>query len=243
MEKSPQAEGIIDKSSIVPIYYQLKEYIKDQIKNGVWKAEELIPSERELTEQFQINRMTVRQSITELVHEGFLRKQRGVGTFVTQPPSGRSLAKLTSFSTDILNLKPGSRLLAMNVIPAPQKTKEQLGLSDELQIIEIIRIRTADNEPIALEQVHLIYDKASPLLNENFENRSIYKILEEVCGYRLTRVAQTIEIAACTPEEAAHLDIDPTDAALLMERVTYLENGEPIEFARCIYRADRYELT
>ena len=76
---------MIDKSSPIPVYYQLKEDILKKIREGVWKVGQCIDSERELSENYGVSRMTIRQALGELVQEGILVREKGKGTFVCEP--------------------------------------------------------------------------------------------------------------------------------------------------------------
>ena len=72
----------IDRSSPIPIYYQLKTLIREQIESGVWRPGDRIPTEQELCRIYGISRAPVRQALKELVHEGLLIRRPGAGTFV-----------------------------------------------------------------------------------------------------------------------------------------------------------------
>jgi GntR family transcriptional regulator len=236
---------IINKNSVVPIYYQLKEYIKDQIDSENLNVGEMIPSERELAEEFEINRMTVRQAVNELVNEGHLRRQRGVGTFVSKSKINQGLSRLSNFTTDMMNkgMKPGAKLLSMEVIPAPKKIAAKLQIPEGEQVVELFRLRIADGEPMALERSYLPYSKVSPIMNEDMEKQSLYKVLEEKCQLKLLRALQTIEISYSNPTDAHYLEIGPDSPVLLIERVTFLEDDQPIECVSSIYRSDRYKFS
>src|SRR5690349_24938010 len=106
----------------LPRYYQLKEIIRERIMAGEWEPGALIPSERELCEQYGISRMTARQSITELVNEGYLYREQGKGTFVAQPKITQSLTTLTSFTEDMKARaqRPITRVLSREMYPADQ---------------------------------------------------------------------------------------------------------------------------
>jgi len=238
-------KNVINKSSAVPIYYQLKKYIIEQIENGSWKQEEIIPSERELSEEFEISRMTVRQAINELVNEGILYRKRGMGTFVAKPKVDQGLSKLTNFTTDMLNrgMKPGSKVLGTTIIPASGKIAEKLNLNPDEEVVELIRLRLADDEPMALEHSFLPHKKIYPILNHSLENKSLYELLKKECNLHLASAKQTIEISYSGPKEAKLLEIDPDTPVLLIERVTYIDTGEPVEFVKSFYRADRYKFS
>lgn len=235
---------VIDKDSVIPLYFQVKEYLKNQIQSGVYTESEMIPSERELSEEFGINRLTVRQAINELVQEGFLYRQRGVGTFVSKPKIEQPLARLTNFSTDMMNrgITPGAQVVSMKVVPAGKYVASQLKIDQGTNVIELVRVRTADGEPMALEKSCLVYDLTKELLGMEMENVSLYKTLETVCGIKLVRAIQSIEIASIRPEEAPLLDIDPRDPVMQIERTTFTQDSDkPVEYVCSYYRADRYK--
>jgi GntR family transcriptional regulator len=236
----------VDKRSIVPLYYQLKEYVKNQIETNRYKVDELIPSERELSEHFEINRMTVRQAINELVQEGLLQRQRGVGTFVSKVKINQPLTKLTNFSSDMLNkgIVPGARHLSMEIIPATKSIAAYLKITEGEDVIELVRVRTGDGEPMALERSYLVHELARPIVGLNMENVSLYQTLEEQCGLHLVRAQQSIEISYVNPADAHYLEIGQDEAVLLIERITYSEQMErPVEFVKSIYRGDRYKFS
>jgi len=241
-----EAKGIIDKNSVVPLYFQVKEYLRSQIQTGAYTTDELIPSERELAEEFEINRLTVRQAINELVQEGLLYRQRGIGTFVSAPKIEQPLMKLTNFSTDMRNrgIVPGALVVSMNIIPATKQIATQLQIEVDDQVLELVRLRTADGEPMALERSCLVYDHVRSLYGMDMENVSLYQMLESVCGLKLVKAIQTIEVAAVYPEEAGILEIGQHDSVMLFQRTTYAEGmDKPVEYVRSLYRADRYKFT
>ncbi|MNB69877.1 HTH-type transcriptional repressor YvoA [compost metagenome] len=240
------AKGAIDKTSVVPLYHQVKELIKTEIQSGSYKVDELIPSEREFAEEFEINRLTVRQAINELVQEGLLYRQRGVGTFVSKPKIEQPLTRLTNFSEDMRGrgLSPGAQVVSMEIVPAGRRIAERLGIGEGQQVIELFRIRTASGEPLALERSYLVYDLAHTLYGMNMENASLYQMLEDVCGLKLVRAEQTIEVALAREDEAGMLEIELHDAMMLIERTTYTEGRDtPVEYVRSLYRGDRYKFS
>ncbi|WP_058302834.1 GntR family transcriptional regulator [Gorillibacterium timonense] len=243
MNKSYRA---VDKTSIVPLYHQVKEYLKNQIGSNVYKVDEMIPSERELSEQFEINRLTVRQAINELVQEGLLYRQRGVGTFVAMPKIEQPLTKLTNFSSDMHSrgLAPGAQVVSMEVIPASKPISMQLQIPEGEQVIELVRVRTANGEPLALERSYLVYELAHGLYEMNMENASLYQMLEDICGLKLVKALQTIEVSTARQDEAGILDIGQHDPVMLIERTTFTEgSNRPVEYVRSLYRGDRYKFS
>ncbi len=94
---------MIDKNSPIPIYYQLELQIRQFIESEQLQPGDILPSEREFTEKYNISRMTVRQAINNLVSEGLLYRQKGKGTFIAEQKFEQDLSGLTSFSEDMKN--------------------------------------------------------------------------------------------------------------------------------------------
>jgi GntR family transcriptional regulator len=238
--------SVIDKDSVVPIYHQLKIFIKEQINNDVWKNDEMILSERELSEEFGISRMTVRHAVNDLVSEGILYRKRGMGTFVAKPKINQGLTKLSNFTSDMerRGLKPGAKVLHTKIIQATKKIAENLQIKENDNVVELLRLRLADNEPMALERSFLPYGKVHPILETSLENKSLYKELLEKCNIKLVLAKQTIEISyASRIEDAKILEIDLDTPVLLIERTTFMDDHTIVEYVQSLYRADRYKFS
>ncbi len=232
---------MINKNSPVPIYHQLEEYIKQQIENGLLKEDALIPSEREFAERFQISRMTVRQAINNLVSEGYLKRQKGRGTFVSKKKVEQELQGMTSFTEDMLSrgMTPSSALLSFQIIPADQKIAANLKTTENASVYKLKRIRLADGAPMALETAYIPVEIVPGLTEEN-SNLSLYQYIEENLSLSISEAKQEIEASIANNLDAEALAITEGDPILLIERISYLENGTPFELVKSTFRADRY---
>jgi GntR family transcriptional regulator len=232
---------MINKNSPVPIYHQLEEYIKHQIENGVLAEESIIPSEREYAELFQISRMTVRQAINNLVSEGYLKRQKGRGTFVTKKKVEQELQGMTSFTEDMLSrgMNPSSILLSFQITATDKKTALALKIEEEDSVYIIKRIRLADGAPMALETAYIPV-KIVPGLTEENSNLSLYQYIEENLALSISEATQEIEASTADQLDAETLEITIGAPILLIERISYLQEGIPFELVKSTFRADRY---
>ena len=232
---------MINKQSPIPIYHQLENFLKEQIENRTLLPDEMIPSEREYAERYEISRMTVRQALNNLVSEGFLYRQKGKGTFVSKKKIEQDLEWLTGFTEDMLarGMTPSSRLLSFKIIPADIQVSTQLKISEKDSIYEIVRVRLADGIPMALEYTYVPADVVPGLTEEN-SNRSLYEYIETNSSHRISEAYQEIEAAAARESEAELLEVSEGAPVLLMMRTASLDDGTPFEFVKSIYRADRY---
>ncbi len=233
---------LLNKQSPLPIYRQLKELLREKIAGGEWSPGTMIPSERELSEQYAISRMTARQAVVELAREGILYREQGKGTFVAEPKFQQALVSLTSFTEDMhtRGLRSGSRVLRLEYIIAPLLVVQALQIAPNEKIIALERLRLAEDEPIALESCYLHFQNAQNLLDEKFENHSLYKLLSQKYGITPTRAQQRVEADLCNFKEKEFLKIEEGAPVLRNKRISYDQWGRAFEYTESAYRADRY---
>ncbi|GHO88797.1 GntR family transcriptional regulator [Dictyobacter formicarum] len=226
----------------LPRYYQLKEIMREKIRLGEWKPGDLIPSERELGEQYGISRMTARQAITELVNEGLFYREQGKGTFVSRHKITQQLLHLTGFTEDIRarGQRPGTKVLTAKMSPADETTAERLRIKPGQPIFYLQRLRLADGEPLAVEISHLSFMGCEKLLEEDLEQNSLYRLLETRYGLPLMEAEQEIEAGLFDEASAQLLKVPVNSAALFTRRTTYTERDTPIEYARAMYCGNKY---
>src|SRR5436309_10426913 len=117
----------LERSNPLPLYYQLKEVLKEQIHAGHLAPHTSIPSEPELVNSYHVSRATVRQALAELVHEGLLYRQHGKGTFVCEPRVQQTVSELSSFTeeTQRRGKRPGGLLLVSELVRGCENVREQ----------------------------------------------------------------------------------------------------------------------
>jgi GntR family transcriptional regulator len=233
---------MLDRSSPIPLYYQLKERLTQQIESGVWAAETQLPSERELCGLFGISRITVRQALDQLVTEGRLVRSHGRGTFVALTPIRKPLLPLAGFTEDMTSRgqRPGARVLRFEVLPAPALVAHELQLMPGQAMIVLKRLRVADAAPMAVETVHAPARLFPGLLDEDLENRSFYDLLRRRYGVSAARASQSWQAVAAPRIDAKLLGVRTGSPVLRIRRTTYDQKGRPFEYLESFYRGDRY---
>jgi GntR family transcriptional regulator len=226
-----------------PLYLQLKDSLVAEITSGRYRSNQRLPSERELSIQFKVSRMTVRQALLELVRDGTIYTRVGKGTFVAEPKIDQQLRALTGFSQDVRARggKPSSRVLEARVIPATLDVAAALRLAPEAEVILLARLRLADSMPLAVETAYLPLVLFPRLLNHNFARESLYDVLETEYKLTLIQAEQSIEAALAAPREIELLKLIPPAAVLKMQRLTFSSGGVPVEYVLSTYRGDRYK--
>jgi GntR family transcriptional regulator len=233
---------MIDKRSPVPIYYQIEAHIRDLIEKNQLQPGDAIPSEREFTETFEVSRMTVRQAISNLVNDGTLYRQKGKGTFVAEQKIEQPLQGVTSFTEEMIKrgMVPGSHLLSFSTIAATDEIASMLRVELSSPVYEIKRIRLADKKPMALEWTYISEQLVQDLTADKVM-QSLYSYIEEKTGLQITNANQVIEADIAGQDEVEHLNMKKGAPILLIHRNAFLENGQPFEWVKSVYRADRYK--
>ncbi len=227
----------------LPLYLQLKQMIQTQIASGVMHPGDRVPSERELSDRFGMSRMTARQALLELVREGFLYREQGRGTFVAHRKVNQGLLGVTSFTEDMRarGLVPESIGLNQVLELADAEAREQLQLDLGAMVVRLKRLRLGDGRPMALEEAllpaHLVPGLETHSLDGDF---SLYAYLREH-GILFQRAHQTLEAVLAESDHAEFLGVLPGAPLLLLERLSYNHEGQPLEFVRAYYRADRFK--
>jgi GntR family transcriptional regulator len=233
---------MLDRSSPIPLYHQLKEEISRLIDNGTWSPETQLPGERDMCDRFGISRITVRQAIHQLVSEGRLLRAHGRGTFVAHSPLRKWLLPLVGFSEDIASRgqRPGARVLRFEVVPAPSIVARELHLAEGDRVVVLKRLRLADGVPMAVETVHAPESMFPGLVKESLENRSFYALLERRYGIRPARAWQDWQAVACPRPDAKLLGIRAGSPVLQIGRTTFEPGGRAFEYLASFFRGDRY---
>ena len=202
-----------------------------------------IPSERRLSAEYGMSRLTVRAALDELVREGYLVRRHGSGTFVGEPKIAQQLT-LTSFSEDMRRrgMVPGSRMIELRTVHAGASLGRALHVSPDARVVCIRRVRLADDETMAIETLHVPAALVPGLTRTELENASFYELLAQRYGVVIASGIQTIEPTVTNEEESELLGVPLHSPAFLFERTSRSDDGEIVEFVRSLYRGDRYRL-
>src|SRR6266498_2028626 len=183
----------------------------DQLQVG-----QAIPSERRLSTELGVSRLTLRAALGDLVRDGYLERRHG--------------------------MVAGSRTIELKEIHAGAAVGRALMVSPDARVVLIRRLRLADGEPMALETLHVPAALVPGLTREALENASFYELLEKHYGVVVESGVQSIEPTVTNEEESELLGVPLHSPAFLFERTSRTADGETVEFVRSLYRGDRYRL-
>jgi GntR family transcriptional regulator, N-acetylglucosamine utilization regulator len=233
---------MLDRNSPIPLHSQLRATIDRKIESGEWTPEAQVPSERELCEQFQVSRITVRQALHQLVTDGRLIRIHGRGTYVATSPLKKQLLPLVGFSEDMLQRgqRPGARVLRFEAATASLAVAQALRLSAGENVVVLRRLRLANGRPMALETVYIPEHMVPNLLEESLEDRSLYQLLRQKYGIRPARAVQQWQAVPCPAADSKLLDVKKASPVLQIQRTTFNADGRPFEYLESFFRGDRY---
>ncbi len=233
----------LDKSSHIPLYLQLTAQLTHKIEAGELRPGDKVDSEREISEILKISRITSRQAIQELLKSGMVYREQGRGTFVAEPAI-RNVQGFTSFTENMLKLglKPSSQILLQEVIPAEEPLAGLLHIPPGDPALHLVRLRTADGRPVAIQDAYLPHKICAGLEHEPLTGVSLFTILKQRYGVYPAWTEAVVEAASAIPEDAHRLGLKPGEPVLVVRGITFNESFEIVESVRTIYPSRGFTL-
>jgi GntR family transcriptional regulator len=234
---------IIDRESPIPLYYQLKELLAGRITSGEWQPGDMLPTEEQLQEQYELSRTTVRQALKELELEGKISRYRGRGTFVSKPKISHSFDpqfNLTAFLTQ-QGMEPGWLVLSAGWVPVAPEVAERLNLEPGSRVYQLRRLRMANDEPIGYHITHVIPELAETIDENRLDRGGSLDYLHGPGQLEESYANRTIEAILASEEMAKLLDVVKGSPILLIRRRVFNSEGVPVEDMRAMYRGDRFQ--
>ncbi|MDX3072150.1 GntR family transcriptional regulator [Streptomyces sp. NPDC088354] len=237
--ESAPLEFEVDRSSPVPLYYQLAQQLEGAIEHGRLAPGSLLGNEIELAGRLGLSRPTVRQAIQSLVDKGLLVRRRGVGTQVVHSQVKRPL-ELSSLFDDLqaAGQSPATRVLRNDAVAASAEVAAALGIAEGSEVRVLHRLRLTHGEPMA-HMCNYLPPGLIDLDTARLEATGLYRMMR-AAGITLHSARQSVGARSATVEEGELLGEDPGAALLTMSRTTYDDTGRAVEYGTHIYRASRY---
>ncbi|MCR2044438.1 GntR family transcriptional regulator [Anaerosalibacter massiliensis] len=232
----------VNKKSRIPLYYQLMDIIVEMIEIENLKEDDKLPSERELCEQYDVSRSTVRQAIQELEKEGYIYREHGKGTFVSPKKLKQDLLGFYSFTEEMKKMgkKPKSKVLNFKVIKCNEKIAKKMKLEIGDKVYEFTRLRLADNEPMMLETSYVPCNRFPDLTKKELQEKPMYDIFTGKYDASFTRAEEIFQSVLTRSFEAELLEYSEDFPSMMIERITY-EKDVIIEYTKGIARGDRFK--
>ncbi|MFZ5351707.1 MAG: GntR family transcriptional regulator [Bacillota bacterium] len=235
---------MLDRDKYIPLYIQLKEELKDKIKNGVWEVDSQIPTEKSLMEEYEVGRATVREALALLVNEGYLYKKQGIGTFVARKLPSLGFEPLISltYSLNIRGISSSNKVLEKRELLPDKHLLSRLKWKKQKSCFYINRVRYAENIPIALEHSYFSNEFEQYIEKLDLTGSFAQLILKEL-KITINKVEQTIIPRVPDTEEQRLLNIDQSTTVLNLERWIYAnDNEEPFYYLKFIIPENIYTM-
>lgn len=233
---------MIDKSSNTPLYLQLVEIILSQIKSGTYNEGDKIPSERELSETFNISRATVRQALSELEKQKDIYKIHGKGNFVSTHKINQELNGFYSFSDEMIKLGkiPGNKILNLILKEAGNIIADKLNILPQDKIFVLNRVRLADNEALMYEVTYLPYWRFKELKENDIEINGLYNLMKTKYNVSISYAEETFSPCVLSESDSLFLNATSGDCGMLLERYTF-EQNKIIEYTKSIVKGNSFK--
>jgi GntR family transcriptional regulator len=232
------------KDAPLPLYVQLKDVILRAIEAGQWNPGEKIPSEDVLADRFSVSKITVRQALRDLSDLGYVRREQGRGTFVQHPKLSQGPRDLTSFSEEMRRhgWKASSRSLSQGIVPAPEEVAMKLKVPSGDSVFRLRRLRLADREPMGIQTAWVPAKLAPGIERISFQRVSLYEALHTKFGIWPAHAHERHSAIVLNRADAVLLGVPSRSPAIASERVTFLDDGTPLEYVQSLMRGDRYSI-
>jgi GntR family transcriptional regulator len=228
-----------------PRHEQISDWLRQQIEEGTYAVDEKLPSEKELGEQFDVSRVTVRRALHTLESEDYIYRRQGLGSFVKERRAAQGLVRLTDFAQDMA--QAGLEATSEVRHHAPETPPPDVAVrlqTDDQEVMRLDRLRLGDGRPVAFDRTWLPMFYAQLLEGHDLTRETIYGILETEYDIPVLRGRYRITAASAEAAVAGPLGVEEGEALLLIERLSLTEGEKRVYFQRRYYRSDRvaYEL-
>jgi GntR family transcriptional regulator len=226
----------LDKGSHIPLYLQLTAQLTDMIHKGQLTPDYRLPSERELSEMLNVSRITTRLALQELLESGLVYREQGRGTFVAEPKM-RGVQGFASFTEDMRNrgLVPGSKILNQELVGVDENLAGTLHIQPGEPAIHLVRLRLADERPVAIQSAYLPAQMFPGLETEELQDRSLFDVLRQKYFVYPAWTEAAVEASSATSEQSRLLEVKSGEPVLIVRGLTFTESFDVVESVRTVY--------
>lgn len=237
----PVDQPTINRESGTPLWLQLKSILQGQIQTGELRQDSRLYSEHELCRMYGVSRTVVREALSELVHDRYICRIQGKGTFISGRKEEQDYAGSNiGFSGEMLGKGRivKTRILHQVLAEPSEREKRMLRLVSHQQVVNVRRLMYIDDQVRLLVDMSFPADLVSGFEKVNLANRSIYDVLKRRYGLVPSSSERWIEAILPTDAQAAMLEVSPGTPMLGIESCTYLSDGRAFEYYYALHRSD-----
>lgn len=234
---------MLEEQNVIPLYKQLMNQLEEKIISGEYEAGKQLLPEIEMAKEFHVSVITVRKALKELMAKGLIERKQGKGTFVSRQKIQKNLRQTMGFSEMciMIGAVPGGEMLENTLVKPEASVLEQAGLPKDSQMVYIRRLRSANREPVAIEESYFPLQYAQ-LLNQRFDDNSLFAYLESDFHIRIAYTKKRIEICRAGKKEAELLKIPDREPLLLVSSLAYTEQNQLVYVGKQYINGERFAL-
>ncbi|WP_198670483.1 GntR family transcriptional regulator [Oceanicella sp. SM1341] len=227
------------------LYLRLAEQLRAEFRSGALRDGDAVPSEAQLRQAYGVSRTTVRAALALLEEEKLIERRQGVGAFYRSGRIAKHLARELDFHTEgrAHGQTPATRALSFAARPASLSERTVFGPEARGGVVELRRLRLLNGCASVFQTSVLCHPGLEALARPDFENVSLYRLLERRFGLRVTAMQETLEATTASAEVARILGIEPGAALFNTNRIARDAAGRVVELSHNAVRADRYYFT
>ncbi|WFR57899.1 GntR family transcriptional regulator [Anaerocolumna sp. AGMB13025] len=226
-----------------PLYFQIENILKEKIEKGEYAYGEVLPSEKQLQELYDVSRVTVRQAVSSLVNAGYLQSSQGIGTTVIfEEKIDEKLKRVISFSEEMEQhgIKMETSYCDITLEKADKWIASKLNIKEGDEAYKLVRVRSAKAAPIVYSITYLKKNYDLPLDPRQYM-KSLYNLLESQYGVKIVKGQDTFEATLADKEIGRYLNISAGSPVFKRTRKTTNQENELVEYAVCYYPGDKYK--
>lgn len=235
---------MVDKSSSTSLHIQIRNELLGEILSGELEPGDRLSSEREMQARFEVSRTTVRLAMADLARAGFIYTKPGKGAFVASSVIDQEEYHLPGFTdrSEEDGARVVSKVLEREILLTPRQVASRLQLGPQEQVIYIKRLRFVDEIPLGMDNAYLPLKLCPEIMDRDLEHGSLYENLRGL-GLTPVRAEQMMRASLPMEEEKELLELGEGVPIMRIERIAFLSDGTPIEYAQSTYRGDKYHFS
>ncbi|SFA72898.1 GntR family transcriptional regulator [Rhizobium sp. NFR07] len=227
------------RSRIQPLYHQIYLQLRQLLTDSSLDITQPLPSEPMLAQRYGVSRVTIRKTLLRLQQEGLIRRVHGKGTFPARESTEPGKSDISSVLDNLLSFDRRTTAvnLAWEMLDAEPAIARQLRSE---RCLRVVRLRSMEGKPISLTTLHIPERHCHLLDPEEIGDEPIVRALErgDVLAYDADQVLSAV---AATADMALHLQVEPATPLIVMRRLMFNANHEPVLHQEGFYPPDRFE--
>lgn len=225
----------------IPLHKQISDWLREQIRNSSLKVNEKLPSENELSDTFDVSRVTVRRALQTLENEQLIYRCQGLGSFVSDHRTHQSFAQLKDFNEELAGsgLQASSKMISLGQEKVSEEIASYLNVNEGGIVVKLERIRLGNGQPIAYDITWLPVFYGQLIEGFDLEETTIFKVLENEFEIPVEKGCYRLEATLADATLASHLEVEEHTPLLLINRISYTIGDKPIYFQKRFYRNDK----